>query len=315
MAKKKKTTQLRELIASGETLLRPLVGIALQAQMAEALGYKVVGMSGAYTAAHVLGMPDAGLITMTEMVENTKRICNATTIPVIADADTGFGNAVNVRRTVQEMMQAGAAAIFMEDQVAPKRCGFVKGKEVISIDEAVGKVKAAVDTRNEVDPDFIIMARTDALTAAGGGIDEAIKRANAYRDAGADIIYVEAVSSREQIKKIRASLKGPLACSAWDIKPYPTLKELNQLGLCMTLGLMYFEAGLVADWDMLVSLKEKGLEYFYEWRAAHKDHPARWQKIYDLVGFPAVRAWEEKYLPKESLERYEKSQGLYNPGA
>jgi len=315
MANKKKTTVLRELIASGETLLRPLVGIALQAQMAEALGYKVVGMSGAYTAAHVLGMPDAGLITMTEMVENTKRICNATTIPVIADADTGFGNAVNVRRTVQEMMQAGAAAIFMEDQVAPKRCGFVKGKEVISREEAIGKVRAAVDTRNEVDPDFIIMARTDALTAAGGGLDEAIWRAKAYREAGADIIYVEAVTTRDQIKTIRQSLEGPLACSAWDIKPYPTLKELNQLGLCMTLGLMYFEAGLVADWDMLVNLKEKGLEYFYEWRAAHQNHPARWQKIYDMVGFPAVRRWEEKYLPEQNLERYEKSQGIYEPGA
>jgi 2-methylisocitrate lyase-like PEP mutase family enzyme len=311
----KKTTALRKLIASGETLLRPLVGIALQAQMAEALGYKVVGMSGAYTAAHILGMPDAGLITMTEMVENTRRICNATNIPVIADADTGFGNAVNVRRTVQEMMQAGAAAIFMEDQVAPKRCGFVKGKEVISREEAIGKVRSAVDTRNEVDKDFIIMARTDALTAVGGSLDEAIWRANAYRDAGADIIYVEAVTTREQIKKIRANIKGPLACSAWDIEPYPTLKELNELGLCMTLGLMYFEAGLVADWDMLVALKEKGLEYFYEWRAAHKEHPARWQKIYDLVGFPKVREWEEKYLPKEELDKYEKSSGLYDPKA
>jgi 2-methylisocitrate lyase-like PEP mutase family enzyme len=213
------------------------------------------------------------------------------------------------------MMQAGAAAIFMEDQVAPKRCGFVKGKEVISREEAIGKVRAAVDTRNEVDKDFIIMARTDALTAVGGSLDEAIWRANAYRDAGADIIYVEAVTTREQIKKLRANIKGPLACSAWDIKPYPTLKELNELGLCMTLGLMYFEAGLVADWDMLVALKEKGLEYFYEWRAAHKEHPARWQKIYDLVGFPKVREWEEKYLPKEELDKYVKSSGLYDPKA
>ena len=92
------------------------------------------------------------------------------------------------------------------------------------------------------------------------------------------------------------------------------MKELNELGLCMTLGLMYFEAGLVADWDMLVALKEKGLEYFYEWRAAHQKHPARWQGIYDLVGFPKVRAWEEKYLPPEELEKYEKSKGMYEPG-
>lgn len=308
-----KSVALRKLVNSGEIILRPLVAIALQAQMAEALGYKAVATSGAFTAAHILGMPDAGLITMTEMVENTKRICNATTIPVIADADTGFGNAINVRRTVQEMIQAGAAGLFMEDQVAPKRCGFVTGKEVVSMEEAIGKVRAAVDVRNEMDPDFFIMARTDALTAAGGGLDEAIKRAQSFEEVGADAIYVEAVSTREQIKELRRNLKGPLACSAWAIEPYPTLQELQDLGLCMTLGLMYYEAGLIADWDMLVALKEKGLEYWYEWRNSVKDHPASWRNIYNLVGFPKVREWEEKYLPKESLEKYERSQGIYEP--
>jgi 2,3-dimethylmalate lyase len=309
----KKTTALRGLINKKEILLRPLVAIALQAKMAEALGFKVVAISGAFAAAHILGLPDAGLITMTEMVENTRRICNAVNIPVIADADTGFGNAINVRRTVQEMIQAGAAGIFLEDQVAPKRCGFVKGKEVISMEEAIGKIRAAVDVRNELDKDFIIMARTDALTAAGGGMEEAIMRAQNFEKAGADIIYVEAVKSRDEIKKLRSSLKGPLACSAWDIKPYPTLKELQELGLCMTLGLMFYEAGLAADWDMLAALKEKGLEYWYEWRNQHKDHPASWQKIYDLVGFPKIREWEEKYLPQEKLDKYNKSSGLYEP--
>jgi 2,3-dimethylmalate lyase len=310
---KKRTTVLREYINSGEIIMRPLVGIALQAQMAEKLGFKVVGISGAYTAAHILGMPDAGLITMTEMVENVQRVCNAVSIPVIADADTGFGNAINVRRTVQAVIQAGAAGLFLEDQVAPKRCGFVLGKEVITMEEAVGKVRAAVDVRNELDKDFIIMARTDAITAAGGSLQEAIRRANAYREAGADVIYVEAVHSREEIREIRRNVKGPLACSAWDIQPYPTLKDLQELGLCMTLGLMFFEAGLVADWDMLAALKERGLEYFYEWRESHKAHPASWKKIYDLVGFPRVREWEEKYLPKENLKKYEESSGLYEP--
>ncbi len=311
---KRKGTMLRELLATKECQLRPLVGIPLQAQMAEALGYKVVGISGAYTAAHILGMPDAGLITMTEMVENARRTCNAVGIPVIADGDTGFGNAINVRRTVQEMIQAGAAAIFLEDQVAPKRCGFVKGKEVVSFEEAVGKIRAAVDVRNELDPEFCIMARTDARTAVGGSLNEVIKRAQAFEAVGADIIYVEAVQSREEVKKIRASVKCALACSAWDMKPYPTLKEFTELGLCMTLGIMYFEAGLIADWEMLANMKEKGLEYFYEWRDRMKDHPASWQRIYDMVGFPKVREWEEKYLPKEQLEKYGKSAGLYEPG-
>ncbi len=310
---KKKTTVLRELINSGECHLRPLVAIPLHAQMAEALGYKVVGISGAYTAAHILGLPDAGLITMTEMVENAQRVCNAVSIPVIADGDTGFGNAINVRRTVQSMIQAGAAGIFLEDQVAPKRCGFVKGKEIISLEEAVGKIRAAVDIRNELDPDFIIMARTDARTAVGGSLAEAIKRAKAFQDVGADIIYVEAAQSRDEIREIRKNLKCAFACSAWDMKPYPTLKEFTELGLCMTLGVMFFEAGLAADWEMLANMKEKGLEYWYEWRDRAKSHPASWQKIYDLVGFPKVREWEEKYLPKEQLEKYDKSSGLYEP--
>jgi len=310
---KKKSTILRELINSGEIQLRPLVAIALQAKMAEALGFKVLGISGAYTAAHILGLPDAGLITMTEMVENAQRICSAVNIPVIADGDTGFGNAINVRRTVQSMIRAGAAGVFIEDQVAPKRCGFVQGKEVISIEEAIGKVRAAIDARNEMDKDFIIMARTDARTAAGGSLEEAIRRAKAYQETGADIIYVEAVPSRQEIKEIRRNVKGPLACSAWDIKPYPTLQELEDLGLCMTLGLMFFEAGLIADWDMLVALKERGLQYWYEWRDRVKEHPASWQKIYDLVGFPKIREWEERYLTKEALRKYERSSGLYEP--
>jgi len=311
--KKKTTTVLRELIASGECQLRPLVAIPLQAQMAEALGYKVVGISGAYTAAHILGMPDAGLITMTEMVENARRVCNAVNIPVIADGDTGFGNAINVRRTVQEMIQAGAAAVFLEDQVAPKRCGFVKGKEIIPLEEAVGKIRAAVDVRNELDPDFIIMARTDARTAVGGSLTEVIRRAKAFESVGADIIYVEAVQSRDEVKEIRRNIKCALAASAWDMKPYPTLEEFTELGLCLTLGVMFFEAGLIADYEMLKNMKEKGLEYWYEWREKAQSHPAAWQKIYDMVGFPKVREWEEKYLPKEQLEKYDKSAGLYEP--
>lgn len=311
---KKTSTVLRDLIGRGEVLFRPLVAIPLQAQMAEAVGFEVVGISGAYTAAHILGLPDAGMITMTEMVENVRHICNAVNIPVMADGDTGFGNAINVRRTVESMIRAGAAGMFIEDQVAPKRCGFVKGKEIIPIEEAVGKFQAAVDVRNELDKDFIIMARTDGRTAVGGSLEEAIRRANAYREeAGVDIIYVEAVQSREEIKQIRAAVDGPLACSFWDIEPYPTLQELQELGLCMTLGLMFFEAGFVAWWDMLVGLKEHGMEYWFEWREKVKDHPMSWQRVYDLVGFPAVRGWEEKYLPKEQLEKYGESAGLYDP--
>jgi len=312
---KKKSAVLRELIEREAILLRPCVAIALQAKMAEAVGFEALGISGSHTASHILGLPDAGLITMTEMVENIQRICNAVSIPVMADCDTGFGNAINVRRTVQSVIQAGAAGLFIEDQVAPKRCGFVKGKELISVEEAVGKYRAAVDARNELDPDFIIMARTDGRTAVGGSLEEAIRRAKAYQEeAMVDVIYVEALQSKEEIKEVRAALDGPLACSTQAIQPHPTLQELQALGMCLTLGIMFFEVGNVAMWDMLVAMKHRGLDPWIEWREKTKDHPMGGFGVFDLVGFPKVREWEERYLPKEEyLAKYDKSLGLYEP--
>ncbi|MFC1987981.1 oxaloacetate decarboxylase [Chloroflexota bacterium] len=310
---RKKSTVLRELIEREEILLRPTVAIALQAKMAEAIGFEALSISGSNTAAHLLALPDAGLITMTEVVENVQRICNAVNIPVMADCDTGFGNAINVRRTVQSVIRAGAAGLFIEDQVAPKRCGFVKGKEIISIEEAVGKYRAAVDTSNEMDRDFIIMARTDARTAVGGSLEEVIRRGKAYREeAGVDVIYAEALQSREEIKKVRAALDGPLACSTRAITPPLTLEELQQLGMCMTLGVMFFRAGYVAWWDILVDMKKRGLAPWNEWIEKNKNHPMSWFGTYDLVGFPEVRELEEKYLPKEYLDKYNKSAGLYD---
>lgn len=311
---KSKSKVLRELIEREEILFRPNVAIALQAKMAEALGFEAVGVSGAHTAAHIFGLPDAGLITMTEAVENIRRICNAVTIPVMPDCDTGYGNAINVRRTVQLVIQAGAAGLFIEDQVAPKRCGFVKGKEVIPVEEAVGKFRAAVDVRNELDKDFVIMARTDARTAVGGSLEEAIRRAKAYREeAGVDVVYVEALQSREEIKKVRSVLDGPLACSSDAIQPQPTLKELQELGMCTTVGLSFFQVGYVAMWDMLAAMKEHGLDPWIEWSNKTKGHPVAGYRLFDLVGFPKVQEWEEKYLPKEYLDKYDKSMGLYDP--
>ena len=162
----KASTVFRRLLEKGPL---PVAGIwggtAHHAQLAEATGFAFFGISGSNTSTQLLGLPDAGLITLTELVENTRRICQAVSIPVVVDCDTGFGNAINVCRTVDEIIRAGAASLFIEDQVAPKRCGFVKGKELVSLEEAVGKYRAACDVRDRLDPDFVIMARTDALYA------------------------------------------------------------------------------------------------------------------------------------------------------
>jgi len=311
----KKSKVLRELINRKEILYRVGVALALDAKMAEAIGFEAVSISGANFASQVLGLPDAGLITMTEVAENARRIANAVNIPVMMDCDTGFGNAINVRRTVREMIQAGVDGMFIEDQLAPKRCGFVVGKELVSIEEAVGKYRAAVDARDELDPDFIIMARTDSRTAVGGSLEEAITRSKAYKEAGVDISYVEALQSREEIKAVRAAVPGHLAVSVQAIRPLPTLQELEDLGCCMTLSNMFFHVGNVAKWDMLVEMKKRGLEPLNEWTEKYRNHPAAWPRIFELVGFSQVREWEEKYLSPDRLKtKYEESQGLFEPG-
>src|ERR1043165_9483438 len=147
----------RRLIQSQEPHTTVFGATAHHAQLAQATGYKVFGVSGSNLSTHLLGMPDAGLTTLTELVDCTRNICRAVNIPVLVDIDTGFGNALNVRRTMDEVIRAGAAGVFLEDQLAPKRCGWVKGKELVSIEEAVGKYRAACDVRDDLDPNFIIM--------------------------------------------------------------------------------------------------------------------------------------------------------------
>lgn len=314
--RKKKSTVLKELINRKKILFRVGVAVALDAKMAEANGFEAVGVSGANFTAQVLGLPDAGLVTMTEIVENARRVASAVNIPVMVDCDTGFGNAINVRRTVSEVIMSGAAGLYFEDQVAPKRCGFVVGKELLSIEESIGKYRAAVDGRNEMDPDFVIMARTDARTAVGGSLAEAIKRSIAYKEeGGADVSYVEALQTRQEIEAVRAAVPGPIAVSVQALRPLPTMQELEDLGCCMTLSNMFFHTGTVAKWDMLAAMHERGLEPYHEWVEQHRHHPAAWPRIFERVGFSQIREWEEKYLSAEAVKtRYTESQGLFEPG-
>jgi 2,3-dimethylmalate lyase len=310
----KKSTRLRKLLTNkDELLIMVVVGTAHEAQLAEKVGFKALGVSGSNTSSQILGLPDAGLITVTELVENVERICRAADLPVRVDCDTGFGNAINVRRTVESVIRAGAAALFIEDQVAPKRCGFVKGKQLISLEEAVGKYRAAVDVRNELDPDFIIMARSDARGAVGGGLDEVIRRGKAYVAAGADIFYPEALQSRDEIKKVRDALKDCLLyASVSAIKPPLTEQEYKELGLCMAISHIS-RVGSVAMYDYLVELKERGIGVHGEFLERTKSHPLGGYGKFDLTGFPKIVEWEKKYLPPEQLDKYDSSIGLYDP--
>ena len=221
--------QLRELLSAGQPVLAPGVYDALGARLVEEAGFDAVYMTGFGTTASRLGRPDVGLLTMTEMVDNARSIARSVQLPVIADADTGYGNAINVVRTVQDFEQAGVAAIHLEDQVAPKRCGHLDGKQVVPVDEMLSKIRAAVAARTL--PELVLIARTDA--AAVEGIDVAIERARRYYDAGADVLFVEAATSEADIERVASKLSDVPLLFNWaeggktPPMPYDILRELG----------------------------------------------------------------------------------------
>ena len=184
----KKTTLLRKMLEAREPLVMVGAYDAISAILIQRAGFKAIQCSGFGIAASLLGKPDVGLLSYGEMLDQTRKIVQSVDVPVMADGDTGFGTAVNVYRTVQEFEAISAAGVNLEDQVFPKRCGHLEGKEIVPVEEMVGKIEAAKAART--DPDFIINARTDAIAVSG--IDEAIRRGNAYAEAGADLVFVEA---------------------------------------------------------------------------------------------------------------------------
>ena len=190
--------RLRELLAGAEIVVAPGAFDALSARLVEAAGFPAVYLTGFGATASLLGRPDVGLLTMTEMVQAASRIRSVVEVPVIADADTGYGNALNVIRTVREYEAAGVAAIHLEDQVAPKRCGHLDGKRVVPAETMIDRVRAAVSARTN--PDFVLIARTDARAVEG--FDAAVDRARRYRDAGADVLFVEALQSEAEIERV-----------------------------------------------------------------------------------------------------------------
>ncbi|MEK7217112.1 MAG: isocitrate lyase/PEP mutase family protein, partial [Chloroflexota bacterium] len=193
--------RLRVLLRGG-MVLAPFVYDGLSARIAEAAGFECLYLSG-FGSSMAKGFPDVGLLTGTEMVQNAGYVVGAVTVPVIADADTGYGNAINVQRTVRDYQRAGVAGIHIEDQVFPKKCGFFKGKDVIPMGEAVSKLRAALDART--DPDFLVIARCDALAIAGW--DETERRCRAYAAAGADMVFVDGIDSLEHLDTYTTRLR------------------------------------------------------------------------------------------------------------
>ena len=224
-----KATKLRELISSGVFLPMPCCFDALSGKMIEQAGFSLTFMSGFAASASRIGAPDLGLMSYGEVVDHARNITDATSIPLIADGDTGYGNAMNVIRTVSGLAKAGCAGVLIEDQLAPKRCGHTPGKEVVGREEAFDRIKAAVDARENGD-DILIMARTDANHTYG--LTEALERAQKFHDLGADILFVEAPKNEEEMKQICSELPGCKMANIVEggLTPNIPMSELNEMG-------------------------------------------------------------------------------------
>ena len=219
---------IRQALSQSGQIIMPGVYDALSAKIAARSGFEVIFITGYSLSATLLGEPDFGLLTQTEVIAAAQRICSVVETPVIVDADTGYGNAINVIRTVRDLIGAGAAGMFLEDQVWPKRCGHMKGKQVIPLDEQLKKLKAAVEAKQN--RDFFIVARTDSRQALG--LNAAIERGIAFKEAGADAVFIEAPESKDEMKEISKQVPGPLVANMLErgVTPLMGPNELKELG-------------------------------------------------------------------------------------
>lgn len=283
--------ELKKLLEAKEILVAPGAHDALTAKIIEKAGFKAVYMTGYGQAASHLGQPDVGLLTMTEMVRRAANFVEAVNIPVIADADTGFGNSINVQRTVREYEKAGVAALQLEDQVAPKKCGHMLGREVVSKEEMVGKIRAAVDAR--VDENFLIIARTDART--NYGIEEALERGKAYQEAGADIIFIESPESTEEMIMINKEIKVPTLANMVEggrtpLRPNGELEEMGYNLVIYPTASVYVTTKAMLD--LMNNLKEENTT------ANYIDQMIPFPEFNAIIGLNEIREKEAKYLSK-----------------
>lgn len=284
--------KLRELLAGDRIVMAPGAYDAWSARMVEAAGFPAVYVTGYGVSASVLGAPDIGLISFAEMVTAVRNVCAATSVPVIADADNGYGGALNVVRTVREYEAAGAAAIQLEDQVMPKRCGHMEGKQLIPRDEMAAKIRAAVYARRN--SDTVIIARTDAI--AVNGYDDAIDRAVAYREAGADVIFVEALRTREQIENAARLVGAPLMANMVEHSktPLDTAENLYRMGFRIAIyPVVLLYSATRAMQDVLATLKER------EDLAACMDREVDFPTFNGMIGLQGYRDLEKEFLQGE----------------
>ncbi len=281
-------SRVRALLQRDQVLVTPGVYDGLTAKLAERAGFEVVYLTGAGVSYMSLAKGDLGFIGLAEMVEHARQLVRAVSVPVLADADTGYGNVVNVVYTVQEFERAGVAGIQLEDQPLPKKCAYYHGLQVVPTEEMVAKLRAACDARR--DPSFVIIARTDAKAAVG--IAEAVRRIKAYEAAGADVVFVESVETVEEMRAITRAVSVPAMVSMVEGSPTPLmdLKDLQAVGYRMVIfPNSVARAVAFAAADVLTTIRSQGTT------GGYLDRMLSYAQLSELVGVPEDRALEARY--------------------
>jgi len=303
--------RLRDLIERESILQCPGVHDPLTAAVAGAVGFDAIYMTGYGTSLSRTGYPDAGFLTMPEIIENARNVQERVDVPVIADADNGYGNATNVIRTVREYVKAGVGAIHIEDQTFPKRCGHTTGRQLVPTNEAAGKIAAAADVRDERDESFVIIARTDARGVSGGSLDDAIDRVHAYLEAGADVAFVEGPTDEDEVERIGREVDAPLlynCVGASGVSPYVPPDDLEAYGYDVVIyPLASTLATIAGTYEVLSAFERDGIDALAALDERFEDLPIG--DVHEFSGFGQVVEWERAYMPAAEQEKYDGSIG------
>lgn len=304
----KKSTRLRKAIMERRAVVVPGCHDALSAKVIANCGFEAVQISGFGVAGSLMAQPDVGLVQMKDILDVTWNIVQAVDVPVMADADTGGGNAINAAWITERLISMGTAGMNIEDQLFPKRCGHMAGKEVISAEEMVGKIRASVEVRNRLDPDFVINARTDAF--ATHGLDEAIRRGNLYLQAGADLVFIDAIAGRRDIAQAVATLAGPLSVNLMDgvtgvkteLIPVPELAQLGVARVSIPVASVMLTFKALTEFFTALKQSPTGtLAGQTQWMPAFDDYTR-------FIGLPAYKRKEQEFLVREEVSKRYRAQ-------
>ena len=302
---RRKRLELRAMLAGKDLVIMPGGFSPVYARMAQDIGFRCFFLAGSQLSGFLLGVPDAGILGLRDVVDHARHVAAHTLIPLLLDADTGFGNAVNVHYSVQEIVRCGVAALNIEDQEAPKKSPTGGGRRCIPLDEAAGKIAAAVAARDAVDPSFVICARCDSI-GVEPDLDDTLARCAAYQKAGADLIWLNAVEKREQLARVCTAFDVPVLCNWFSkVEPPPSFAELSELGVRVALyPVLAAQAGLQGAWELMHDFKARGPAALAEWHQRAAESPFGHADYKSLTGHQTVRAIEERFLPASGQRDY-----------